>query len=179
MKKILITVFLAITIAGCGVGNPKKASVAIDPATAIKIQKLIPFAKGTPIAANIINDCNLDKQLSEFIHAYAVGEGVGMIRNNVVSKETKGKVLVVAITNAVSSGNAFIGHRKYTSIKGTLYDNGEKGASFTAARLSGGGAFSGFKSSCSVLGRTVKVLGHDVMLWLKNPSDGAHLGDHV
>ena len=179
MKKILITVFLVITIAGCGVGNPKKASVAIDPATAIKIQKLIPFAKGTPIAANIINECNLDDKLSSFIHAYAVGEGIGMVRKNAVSSKTKGQVLVVAITNAVSSGNAFIGHRKFTSIKGTLYDDGKKGASFTAARMSGGGAFSGFKGSCSVLGRTVKAIGHDVMLWLKSPSDGAHLGDHV
>ena len=86
---------------------------------------------------------------------------------------------MVSITEAVSSGNAFIGHRKYSSIKGTLYNNGKKEAGFTAARLSGGGMWAGFKGSCSVLGRTVQGLGSDVTLWLKHPVDGAHLGDGI
>lgn len=182
MKKIvtrILMVALAVGIVGCGASNPKEATITVNPQTAIKVATLIPFSKGVPIAANIINECKLDDQLSEFIRAYAVGEGVGVIRKNSVSNKSKGKALIVEITNAVSSGNAFIGHRKFTSIKGTLYTDGQKGASFTAARMSGGGAFAGFKGSCSVLGRTVKVLGSDVSRWLLNPTDGAHLGDHV
>lgn len=182
MKKILTRVLmaaLAVGIVGCGASNPKESSMTVDPKTAIKIQKLIPFAKGVPIAANIINECKLDEQLSEFIRAYAVGEGIGVIRTPSVTQKSAGKALVVEIINAVSAGNAFIGHRKYTSIRGTLYNNSIKEASFTAARMSGGGVFAGFKGSCSVLGRTVKVLGSDISVWLKSPSDGAHLGDHV
>ena len=68
---------------------------------------------------------------------------------------------------------------KHTLIKGALYKNGKKQAGFTAARRSGGGMYGAFKSSCSVLGRTVKVLGRDVANWLKHPVDGAHLGDRV
>jgi len=60
-----------------------------------------------------------------------------------------------------------------------LYKNGKRQAGFTASRVSGGGAFGGFKGSCSVLGRTVKILGSDVSLWLLHPVDGAHLGDHI
>lgn len=179
MKHIVISALLAVFVIGCGASNPKAPSVKANPKTAIKIQKMIPFQKGARIAINIRNDCNLQDQLSSFIKAYSLGEGVGVIRKNRVSKKSKGKNLVVTITDSVSTGNAFIGHRKFTSIKGALYNNGKKQAGFTAARMSGGGAFGGFKGSCSVLGRTVKILGSDVSLWLMHPVDGAHLGDHI
>lgn len=179
MKKIIISTLLAVTVTACGVSDPKKSDVKIDPATAIKIQKIIPYAKGSKVSTSIKNECKIQSQLSEYIQAYAAGEGVGVVRNRKVSKNSKGKVLMVSITEAVSSGNAFIGHRKYSSIKGTLYNNGKKEAGFTAARLSGGGMWAGFKGSCSVLGRTVQALGSDVTLWLKHPVDGAHLGDGI
>jgi hypothetical protein len=40
-----------------------------------------------------------------------------------------------------------------------------------------GGAFGGFKGSCSVLGRTVKALGKDIAQWLVQPAKGSQLGD--
>lgn len=86
-------------------------------------------------------------------------------------------MLQVEIVDAVSMGNAFIGHQKYARIEGTLYEDGRKVASFKGRRNSMGGAFAGYKGSCSVLGRTMKALGKDVADWLKNPTDGARLGD--
>lgn len=179
MKHIFISVLLAMTIIGCGVSDPKKSTMKVNKATAIKVQSIIPYKKGAPIATNIKNECKINKQLSEFIEAYALGENVGVVRKASLKRKSKGKVLLVNITNAVSSGNAFIGHRKYVSIKGTLYNNGKKQASFTGTRFSGGGMWAGFKGSCSVLGRTVKALGSDVSLWLKHPVDGVHLGDAI
>ncbi|MCW8900729.1 MAG: hypothetical protein OQK75_13840 [Gammaproteobacteria bacterium] len=179
MKHVVISALLAVFVIGCGVSDPKTSTMTVNPATAIKVSSLIPYKKGSVIAANIKNECSLDSQLSEFIHAYAVGEGIGVIRQNRVSSKAKGKTLIVQITDAISQGNAFIGHRKFTRIKGELYENGKRQAGFTAARLSGGGAWAGFKGSCSVLGRTVKALGSDVSLWLKHPADGAHLGDAI
>lgn len=179
MKQILISAFLAVIVIGCGLNDPKKSNMKVNAATAIKIHSVIPYKKGAVVSASIKNECKIQDQLSEFIHAYAVGEGVGVIRKGKVRKKSKGKVLLVNITDAVSSGNAFIGHRKYTKIKGTLYNNGKKQGGFTAARTSGGGAWAGFKGSCSVLGRTVQALGSDVSLWLKHPVDGAHLGDAI
>jgi len=90
---------------------------------------------------------------------------------------SKGKVLEVVISDAISGGNAFIGHRKYVAVEGTLYEDGKKVASFTGGRYSGGGALGGYKGSCSVLGRCTKALGKDIAGWLKNPEDGASLGD--
>jgi len=49
--------------------------------------------------------------------------------------------------------------------------------SFEAARRTSGGMFAGFKSSCAVLGRAVKVLGQDTAKWMKKPSSNAELGD--
>jgi len=179
MKQIVISALLAVVVIGCGVSDPKKSTIKVNPTTAIKIHSTIPYKKGAVVSNSIKNECKIQSQLSEFIHAYAVGEGVGVIRKSRVSKRSKGKVLLVNITQAVSAGNAFIGHRKYSSIKGSLYKNGKKLSGFTASRVSGGGAWAGFKGSCSVLGRTVKALGSDVGRWLKNPVDGAHLGDAI
>ena len=90
----------------------------------------------------------------------------------------QGKALLIETVGAQSSGNAFIGHRKYVEIRGTLYTDGKAGPSFTALRVSGGGLLGGFKSSCTVLHRCQKTLAKDVVTeWLKNPEDGIHLGD--
>ena len=180
MKHIIISAILVALTVGCGgSSNPKKPTMKVDAKTAIKVQKAIPFVKGARIASNIRNECALQTKLSSFVEAYSVGEGIGVIRARKVTKNTKGKALVITITDAVSSGNAFIGHRKFVSIKGTLYNNGKKQSGFTASRVSGGGAFGGFKGSCDVLGRTVKVLGQDVSSWLQHPVNGAHLGDRI
>lgn len=179
MKHIVISALLVVFAVGCGSSAPKKSTMKVNVNTAIKIQKLIPFVKGSRVAGNIKAECNLPNKLSHFIEAYSVGEGIGVVRKGKVTKRTKGKALVVVITDAVSAGNAFIGHRKFTSIKGTLYNNGKKVASFTAARRSGGGAFGGYKGSCDILGNTVKILGRDVSTWLQHPVSGAHLGDRM
>lgn len=86
-------------------------------------------------------------------------------------------MLVVEISDAVSRGNPFIGHRKSTSVRGNLYQDGVKVAAFRGECDSMGGAFGGFKGSCSVLGRTVKTLGSDIAAWLAKPVDDARLGD--
>ena len=179
MKHIIISALMVVLTVGCGGSDPKKPTMKVDARTAIKIQKAIRFVKGARIASNIKNECALQTKLSSFVEAYSVGDGIGVVRVGKVTKRTKGKALVMTITDAVSSGNAFIGHRKFVSMKGTLYNNGKKQSSFTAARVSGGGAFGGFKGSCDVLGRTVKVLGQDVSLWLKHPVNGAHLGNRI
>lgn len=208
MKKIVLTALLALSIAGCASNNSNteisaadenqlqaklessqeamKQTVAektkakvIEKVNSVKVQSSVPYAKGVMVAANIKKECNLNTQLSDFIVAYSADKGITVLQQDEVSQNSDGQALVVEITRAVSSGNAFTGHRKITSIKGSLFDNGEKQASFTAARTSRGGLFAGFKGSCSVLGRTVKVLGKDISSWLQEPVDGVHLGDGV
>ena len=162
MKHIVISALLAVFVIGCGASDPKTPTIKVNPKTAIKINYSIPYAKGARVEPRVIKtECGLPNKLSKYIHAYSVGEGIGVIRKNRVKRKSKGKVLLVKITEAVSI-RVGLGHAKYTVIKGTLYKNGRKQAGFTAARRSGGGAFGFAKKSCDVLGRTVKTLGSDV-----------------
>ena len=143
----------------------------------VAIASEIPFAEGNHIAGNIKSECNLSGKLSEFIKSYSQDNGISIEQKSAVSANDPGRVLVVEITDAVSMGNAFIGHRKYTQISGKLYQDSKMVGSFEGARNSGGGAFAGFKGSCAVLGRCVKALGRDVGNWLKSPTMDASLGD--
>jgi len=181
MKK-LFPGLLAILIAGCGGGaqpDDSETNVAItNPNDLISIQTVIPYSKGSAIKKAIKLDCTeLQAKLSTFIRNYSASNGIGVVQKKKVSKKDKGKVLVVEITDAVSSGNAFIGHRKAVTVNGTLYNNGKNIGNFRGMRQSGGGFMGGFKGSCSVLGRTVKALGSDIGTWLTQPTEGAMLGD--
>jgi hypothetical protein len=113
-------------------------------------------------------------QLRDFIVA---GSGGAVAVASDGSDVKQGSVLVVEITDSVSQGNAFVGHRKFTAIEAKLYDGGAVVDSFDGSRNSMGGAFAGYKGSCAVLGRTVKALAQDVNRWLASPAQGARLGE--
>lgn len=186
MKKIIITLLTALFLSACATNDPvqdNSSSQAVtppaNPSSTVTIRKVIPYKKGAMIAVNIKQECQLNTQLSEFIYSFGSANNIAVKRVPKVTKNTKGQYLLVEITNAVSQGNAFIGHRKYTQILGVLYNSGKRVAGFTAARFSGGGFFGNYKGSCSVLGRTVETLGKDVAGWLKSPVDGIHLGDGI
>ncbi len=177
MKPTLPVIFSFFVLSACGGGSARLGTpVTLTPGP-ITIQNTVPFSPGNNIANNIKQECDLNQQLSAFIKEYATEKGVELRGVDVLDTSGSGNVVKIEITHAISMGNAFLGHRKSTSVKGELYDNGKLLASFTGGRNSGGGAFAGFKGSCAVLGRTVKVLGQDIATWLKQPSNNAHLGD--
>ena len=150
------------------------ASTSYDP---IHLAKVTPYSKNNIITQNIKDECSIQTQLPEFIAQFAADNGLAVELGKGRKASGGGRVLDVEITNAVSQGGAFRGHRKLTSIKGTLWEKGKIAGSFEGRRVSGGGFFGGYKGSCSVLGRTVKALGKDVAVWLSAPSMNARLGD--
>lgn len=144
----------------------------------ISLVQSAPYSEDSDIRKKITSECTtLGSKLSKFTQSYAKKQGVSVELSDSAATADSGRVLQLEITDAVSSGNAFIGHRKFVAIKGSLWENGEKVASFDGQRGSGGGVLAGYKSSCTVLGRCVKALGKDVASWLANPEDGAELGD--
>lgn len=184
MKKTLLFVVFASLLTACQTNQTGPASVTDagppeNPAMNVTINNFIPFKNDAKIATNIKTECQINQQLSEFIRSYGHEHNIAVARSKKINTGGEGHVLSVEIVNAVSQGNPFIGHRKYTEVAGTLYENGKEVASFTGARFSGGGFFGGYKGSCSVLGRTVKALGSDIALWLTAPIDGHHLGDSI
>ena len=167
MKAIISVLALAFASASAG-------AIAAAP---VKVPEKVPYAQDNEIAGNVKRECELDTLLGEAIIEYAADEKFAIDPVAATNPGMPGRVLVVEIRDAVSAGNAFLGHRKSTSVRGALYVDGAKAAAFRARRDSMGGAFAGFKGSCSVLGRTVEALGEDIVEWLKDPRDGAELGD--
>ncbi|MDR9437181.1 MAG: hypothetical protein RI563_09870 [Thiohalophilus sp.] len=185
MKKILIFLaMLPLLLNACRTGIPadgglNEAPLPSNPDMTVKIRSFIPFQDGAKIATNIKAECIINQQLSHFIRVYGTERDIAVIRSKDIDTASKGRVLSVEIVDAISQGNPFLGHRKFTEVAGTLYEDGKEVASFTGARFSGGGFFGAYKGSCSVLGRTVKALGSDIALWLANPVDGQHMGDSI
>ena len=157
-----------IVAAACLLANPAWA------ADAVQVPKKVPYAEDNDISDAIKSECKMGEELAASIKLHS-GDAVVLVEGAPATDQ--GRVLDIHIVDAIAGGNAWMGHQKSTKIRGTLYENGKKVASFKARRNSMGGAFGGFKGSCSVLGRTAEKLGEDVSEWLKAPRDGAALGD--
>jgi hypothetical protein len=162
MRDSIRSILAAAALLACGTAA----------AETVQLRTPVPFAEDNDISDAIKTECAIGEQLARFVKDYAK-EDVQLTP----SEATSGRVLQLEIVDAVSMGNAFLGHQKFTKVRGTLLQDGTKVASFKARRNSMGGAFAGFKGSCSVLGRTVEVMGEDIAAWLKDPRDGASLGD--
>ena len=142
----------------------------------ISVSSTIEFSEGAVIKGAIKRDCELTTRFPEFIDLFGEELGVDIVVSDDAGRSDP-MFLHVEMTDAVSEGNAFLGHRKFVTAKGTLYQGGKEVASFVGQRQSGGGAFGGYKGSCSVLGRSIKALGKDIVMWLQDPKDGEQLGD--
>jgi len=181
MKKLLkITTALTLVmfVSGCSHGSAKPTAQnakALGVKTVYIRSDKANYSSNSRIAQNIKNECKLDTSLISYIKQAATENGMSVVvKDNIAPDEVE---LKVEITDAISSGNAFIGHRKFIAIAGSLTKGGKSIGSFEAARRTGGGMFAGFKSSCAVLARATKVLGQDTLRWVKNPADKAQLGD--
>ncbi len=154
--------------------QPKGKAIDLNGKT-IYIKSMVPFAPNSRVKANIKQECTIPTALANDIAKYAAAQGINIeIKDNIKPNELE---LKVQIDRAVSAGNAAIGHNKFVVISGVIMKGNTRYYSFDAARLSGGGYFGVYRSSCSVLGGIARRLGKDVASWLTNPYDRAELGD--
>lgn len=127
------------------------------------------------IQSNIIDECTqLGTQFSTSTKKYLEKNGWSVNFNSNADKKIEGTKLELKIINAMSSGNAFTGHRKSVSIEAKLYKDGNFIDSYKATRNSGGGFLGGFKGSCAILAHCVNTLGNDVSKWLKKSDKKAN-----
>ena len=181
MKKIIqlatLVVLTIFVVTGCGRAKPKAKPIANLTNQTVVMKAKIPFKEGAYIKNAIRTECTLGSQLATYTKKYAGKNKVNVVLNSSATKKDSHYYLDLTISNAISEGNAFIGHNKSTQVQGTLYKDGTKLASFNGQRTSRGGFGGGYRSSCSILGRTADALGKDIALWLKAPTPNAFFGD--
>lgn len=180
MKKFLKSGIIAVLglylLTGC---SQKNELPVVDDLTnkEVKIKSIIPFSKDAFIKAAIKEECDIQKQLADYVKEYSNANSVNVEFDNNASKDNSEYYLDLKIVDAISEGNAFLGHNKRTRVSGILYKNGNQIASFKGQRHSRGGFGAGFKGSCSVLGRTVEALGEDISIWIRYPKNGSMIGE--
>lgn len=168
-KTISVIAAMLLTIGFC--------QTALAGGDTIYMSQTAPYSDTKLITKAILDECELPQQQSELIAQLASAKGILVVRDNEAVTAGKGRILQVEITNAISTGNAFVGHRKQVSVKGRLFENGTEIGDFSGIRSSMGGAFAGYKGSCSVLGRCVKTLAQDISSWLQNPAKDSRIGE--
>jgi len=170
-----IGLIVALGVVGCGGSRPAPANnkVVYKSVTKVYVSSKIPLDQY--IAGNIQSECSLDSRLLESLKSAAESNGIELIVDGKPSAADA--VLKLKITNAISRGNAFVGHRKYVVVSGELFEGSRKITDFQVARRSGGGMFGGYKSSCAVLGGCTTSIAKDIVKWLEKPTDHALLGN--
>ena len=128
----------------------------------------VPFNEHANISDAVRTECNLQTKLSHFIKTYAKEYSMDIDLVDELPKDKNVKVLLIQITDTKGrSGGGWSGP-KTVSITGGIRENGKLIGSFDKKRTTTGGPFGGFKSTCAFFGRCVKVLGKDVVIWMRN-----------
>lgn len=154
------------------------ATVVLPAAAAeIRVVQPVPFADSAIIADAIKSKCTIGATLAQSLASNATRHGNTLVSGPVGADSGNGRSLRLELVEAQSAGNAFVGHFKSAAVRGVLFEDGHQVATVTARRISRGGAFAGFKGSCTVLDRTVNAIGEDLAAWLAAPTDNARLGD--
>ena len=152
------------------------AVVAIARAETITVPAEVPFAAGIDVTEAVRNECTLQTRLPKFI-VDGAERGVDVVIGDTAAENASGKVLQLEFTNILGFGGGAWSGPKSVTVTGKLYENGQLIGNFVASRYSTGGAFGGFKGTCSILGRCIETLGVDIGRWLKSPTMDARLGN--
>jgi hypothetical protein len=142
---------------------PATACFAVE--NSVSLPDNVPYYDKTIIQANVLNECTaLGSDLST--HIAEALQQKGVTANRVAQLDaSQGTTLEVQIVNLISAGNAYFGHRKNMSVRAKIVKDGQTVGENTFTRDSMGGAFGGFKGSCSVLDRVATTLGKDIAAW--------------
>lgn len=170
VPKILVR---SLVLAGLAAGAALAAPLAAF-ADSTKIQRSIAFASDSGVPAAVKEECALDTKVPDFVKEFG-GDAVEVVDGQLDRK--KGRVLLMEITEVHAPGGGAFSGPKWMTVKGDLLENGKSIGSFRAKRFSTGGAFAGFKGTCSIIGRCTKAIGQDIASWLQSPTRDAELGD--
>jgi hypothetical protein len=143
------------------------STIAAD--ATIGIPKVVPYAPGLVVSDGVRNECQVGEKLSAYVQSAA---------KNAKPSDTPnvGRYVDMTITEVLAFRGGWSGPKSIT-VAGSLLKNGAKVATFRAQRFSTGGIWGPMKGTCAIVARCTKAIAKDIADWLKNPVDGAQLGD--
>jgi hypothetical protein len=142
MKKIAIAALLA----ACAAAH----------ADGVKLLAPVTYASESSVVPKVREACKVEERLTA-----DVGEALGGTTDS-----TRGQVVRVSIVDVMGVGGGAWSGPKAISIKVELLKDGKVDRSTHLTRTTTGGAFGGFKGTCSMLERDSSVLGKDVAKWV-------------
>lgn len=128
------------------------------------------FAENSGVTENVLLECNLQEKVPAYIVQAAPSMSTG-------DSTEEGQVLALEITQVIAPGGGAWTGPKSLMLAGILTANNQVIGTFEARRSTSGGAFGGYKGTCSFLMRNAKTLGKDIAGFLANPSMNARLGE--
>ena len=127
-------------------------------------------ASDSGISNEMLTDCPLQQDFAEVLQRALRKQGGTFADGNIPT--AKGRSLKVELVDFAMDGNGFVGRRQYYKLKGTLYQDGKKVASFTdRAQFQGGG----FATACHEVRMSLRAEAYYIGKWVKNPVDGQEL----
>lgn len=166
MRQRFTALILPILIVACSAAQAETFTVPAE----------VMFSDGVAVSDAVENECTLQTRLPAFIEDGA-RRGVDIVISDQPLDNVAGKVLRLEYTHILGTGGGAWSGPKSVTVAGELWEDGELIGSFVASRYSTGGAFGGFKGTCSILGRCIKTLGVDIARWLEDPTMDARLGN--
>jgi hypothetical protein len=143
----------------------------------LNLQDKAPFAKDIPVPPAVKVECGLEGKMVGFVQTAVAGSFDKVVLVDNAAKAGGGKSLAMKISGITGTGGGAWSGAKFLTIDGTLREKGKVTGTFRATRVSGGGAFGGYKGTCAILDRCAKALATDVAKWLAEPTMNARLGD--
>jgi hypothetical protein len=161
----LVVLTAGLTVAGVATAADK-----------LYVQTPAGYDKDASINAKVKEECAVENRVAYFVAEAAKGS-FEIVPSKTLADAGSGKALTLTILNVHGVGGGAWSGAKSITVQGTLKEGGKVLGSFNARRSSGGGAFGGYKGTCSILERCAKALGKDVAQWLAAPSSDALLGE--
>lgn len=158
---------LFCAFAACALAHASYANEAIS------ISAQAEYRDPDRVAPNIKKECDLPGYQSKVIQQALTQNGYTVTTAEGTDIPAQGKYLKLQIVDALSAGHAFVAHHKSIGIVAILYKNGKEVAKQNFVRNSMGGAFAGFKGSCTVLQRCADTISQDVKEWLRSADSNA------
>ncbi len=154
------------TIALATLMGLSSTALATDP---IHIAPKLAVADDAGFEPGMLEDCPLQAEFSTYLRNN-LGHGNATFTDAPLPTP-EGRSLKVELTDFAISGNGFIGHRLYLRLRGTLYQDGKKVASFSdRAQFRGE-----WNTDCYQVRTSLRAEAYYVGRWVRDPVDGQEL----